>query len=194
VRWSIGDPQLQPLRVEPERPRLSPGEPLRARVRVLGEDFLPAAAPALTVTLRGPGGESRALAATPETTGSWRVEAAGLGEGTWEIHAEAAARGSVYARAAATVSFAWPGEETRAPGLNREALATILGGRRGVLVELGAPDETAKSIARALDDLAAGVRSERDESRPYAELLPVFALFLGLLSAEWVLRRRWGLD
>jgi uncharacterized membrane protein len=194
VRWSIGDAQLQPLRVEPERARLAPGEPLRARIRVLGEDFLPAAAPELTVTLRGPDGTARALAPTAEAPGTYRVEAGAPAEGTWEIAATAAARGAVYARAAASVSVAWPPAEFRSPGLNRDALAAQLAGRRGALLELGAPRESAAAIERALGELVEPAGSEREESRPLAELLPVFLAFLALVSAEWYLRRRLGLD
>ena len=93
VRWSIGDPQLQPLKVEPERVRLAPGDPIRARIRVLGEDFLPSARTELSVTLRGPGGESRALVPTLEAPGVYRVEALAAGEGSWEIAAAASTQG-----------------------------------------------------------------------------------------------------
>jgi uncharacterized membrane protein len=194
VRWSIGDPQLQPLRVEPERSRLAPGEPIRARIRVLGEDFLPAARPGLTVTLRGPGGESRALAAIPESPGVYRVEASATGEGSWEIAAEASSSGAVYGRSSATVSAAWPPEEFRSPGLNREAVTALLSGRRGAFLELGTPRQTADALAKALEELTTSAPNERAESRPLAETLPVFLTLLGLLASEWVIRRRGGLD
>jgi len=195
VRWSIGDPELEPARVEPERSRIAPGEPIRARVRVLGEDFLPAAQPDLSVTLRGPGGTTRALAATPEAPGVFVVEAPAQAEGTWEIAVEAAARGRTYARAVATVTAAWPPEEYRAPGLNREALTALLAGRRGALLALGDPDDTAAALERVLRDLTGGRgEREREEGRALAETVPAFLLFLALLTAEWLLRRRSGLD
>ena len=135
VRWSIGDPQLQPLRVEPERRRLAPGEPIRARIRVLGEDFLPSARAELSVTLRGPGGESRALVA--DAGGAGRLPGRGAGAGGGQLGDRRGGRrvgGAVYARAAATVSAAWPPEEFRSPGLNRAALTALLAGRRGASI------------------------------------------------------------
>jgi hypothetical protein len=168
---------------------------MRARVRVLGEDFLPAARPDLSVTLRGPGGETRALAATQEAPGVFVVEAPAPTEGTWEIAVEASARGKAYARASATVTAAWPLEEYRAPGLNREALTALLAGRRGALLELGDADDTAEALERVLRDLTGGSgEREREEGRALAETVPAFLLLLGLLAAEWILRRRSGLD
>ena len=35
---------------------------------------------------------------------------------------------------------------------------------------------------------------EREEGRALAETVPAFLLFLALLAAEWILRRRSGLD
>jgi uncharacterized membrane protein len=195
VRWSIGDPGLEPARVEPERTRVAPGETIRARIRVLGEDFLPAARPDLSVTARGPGGETRALAAVPEAPGVFVVEAPASTEGTWEIAAEASARGKVYARATAIVAAAWPLEEYRSPGLNREALTSLLAGRRGALLELTGDEDTADALRRVLRELAGdGGERDREEGRALAETVPVFLLFLGLLAAEWILRRRSGLD
>jgi uncharacterized membrane protein len=194
VRWSTGDPQLEPLRVEPERLRLAPGDPIRARIRVLGEDFLPPARAELSATLRGPGGVSRALLATAEAPGVFRVEAAAAGEGSWEIGAEASAAGRVYARAAAVVSASWPPEEFRSPGLNREAATALISGRRGAFLELGPPEQTADQLEKALAELTSSPHSERAESRQLAETLPVFLAILGLLASEWIIRRRGGLD
>jgi len=194
VRWSIGDPQLQPLRVEPERARLVPGEPIRARIRVLGEDFLPAVRAELSATLRGPGGATRALVPVPEAPGVYRVEAAADGEGSWEIAAEASTAGVVYARAAAAVNAAWPPEEFRSPGVNRAALTALLSGRRGAVLSLGASGATADTLEKALDELTSLDPNERDETRQLAELIPVFLALLAILATEWIIRRRAGLD
>jgi hypothetical protein len=194
VRWSIGDPQLQPLKVEPERAKLVPGDPIRARIRVLGEDFLPAAHAELSATLRGPGGESRALVPTLEAAGVYRIEALAAGEGSWEIAAEASVRGAIYARATATVSASWPPEEYRSPGLNRTALTALLSGRRGAYLELGGAGATAAALEKTLDELIASGPNERADARPLAEMLPVFLVLLAVLATEWILRRRTGLD
>jgi len=194
VRWSIGDPQLQPLKIEPERVKLAPGDPIRARIRVLGEDFLPSARTELSVNLRGPGGESRALVPTQEAPGVYRIEALAGAEGSWEIAAEVSAGGAVYARSASTVSASWPPEEFRTPGLNREALTRLLAGRRGAFLELGAPGPTAAALEKALEELTASVQNERVDTRPLAEMLPVFLALLAVLATEWIIRRRTGLD
>jgi len=194
VRWSIGDPQLQPLKVEPERLRIAPGDPLRARIRVLGEDFLPSARTELSVTLRGPDGESRALVPTLEAPGIYRIEALAAGEGSWEIAAAASIRGATYAHAATTVSASWPPEEFRSPGLNRAAVTALLAGRRGAFLELGTAGATAAALVKALEELTSSGANERADSKPLAEMLPVFFALLAVLAAEWILRRRTGLD
>ena len=194
VRWSIGDPQLQPLKIEPERIRLAPGDPIRARIRVLGEDFLPSARAELSVTMRGPAGESRSLVPTLETPGVYRIEAPAAGEGSWEIAAEASVRGAIYARSTTTVSASWPPEEFRSPGLNRPALTALLSGRRGAFLELGATGTTVEALEKALDELTSAGPNERVDTRPLAEMLPVFLALLALLATEWIIRRRTGLD
>jgi len=194
VRWSIGDPQLQPLKVEPERVKLAPGDQIRARIRVLGEDFLPSERTELSVTLHGPGGESRALVPTLEAPGIYRIEALASGEGSWAIAAAASVRGAIYARSAATVSASWPPEEFRTPGLNRAALKALLAGRRGAYLELGAAGSTAAALEKTLDELTSSGPNERVDAKPLAEMIPVFLVLLAVLATEWILRRRTGLD
>ncbi|MHB8837192.1 MAG: glutamine amidotransferase [Candidatus Methylomirabilia bacterium] len=194
VRWSIGDPQLQPLNIEPERVRIAPGDPIRARIRVLGEDFLPSERTELSVTMRAPGGESRSLVPTLEAPGVYRLEALAAGEGSWEIAVAASVRGAVYARSATTVSAAWPPEEYRAPGVNRAALTALLAGRRGAFLELGGAATTAAALGKALDELTSPGPENRLDTRPLAETIPVFLALLAVLATEWVLRRRTGLD
>ena len=68
-------------------------------------------------------------------------------------------------------------------------------GRRGALLELGDGADTADALRRVLRELTGDQGSrDREEGRALAETVPVFLLFLALLAAEWVLRRRSGLD
>lgn len=194
VRWSIGDSQLQPLKIEPERVRLGPGDPIRARLRVLGEDFLPGTQTELSVTLHGPGGKSLSLVPTLEAPGVYRIDAPAAGEGSWGITAVASNRGVAYAHAEATVSVSWPADEFRSPGLNRAALTNLLSGRRGALLELGTAGATAAALEKALDELMSSMPDERADAQPLAEMLPVFLSLLAVLTAEWIIRRRTGLD
>jgi uncharacterized membrane protein len=195
LRWSVDDPRSQPVRVEPERERVVPGSRVRARIRVLGEDFLPAHRASLSVLLREPGGRTRALVPVPQGAGVFAVEAEAAEEGVVEIVAEASAAGAVYGRAAASVTVSWPPGELRAPGLNRAAVRALLAGRRGALVDLGDDDAaTARALRRALEGLAEGDAGDREESRPLAEEAWAFGAFLAVLATEWVVRRRSGLD
>lgn len=194
VRWSVGDPQLQPVRVEPERNRLVPGERLRARIHVLSEDFLPAKSADLAVILRDPGGATRALPASPEAPGAYRVEADIAEAGTWEITAVAALRGVPYGRAAATVTAVWPEAEFQDPQMNREAVTALLSGRRGAFVELADPGATVKALEKVLRELPEAEPGTRAESRGLGEEPGMFLVFLGLVGAEWIIRRRSGLD
>jgi hypothetical protein len=49
-------------------------------------------------------------------------------------------------------------------------------------------------LEKALVELTSTGPGERAETRPLAEMLPVFLALLGVLAAEWVTRRRAGLD
>jgi len=96
--------------------------------------------------------------------------------------------------AAATVNVAWPPEEFRSPGLNRQALAALIAGRRGALLELDDHQQTAGELEQVLLEMTSSAPDERAETRPLAEMLPAFLALLGVLAAEWVVRRRTGLD
>jgi hypothetical protein len=124
----------------------------------------------------------------------FRVEGETGAAGTYEIAVEVASRKNVYGRAAATASAAWPQEEFRAPGLNRDALSAFVARHGGTLLELGDDGETARALEAALSGLAARTESAREEARPLSEDPRAFLVFLALLAGEWILRRRSGMD
>jgi uncharacterized membrane protein len=194
IRWTIGDPQYQPVIVHLEESRITPGGKLRASIRVLGEDFLPARDPDLKVTLKDGSRDVRALPVRLESPGLFTVDAE-IGEtGTFEIEAAVGGQGAVYGRDSAALEVAWPTREFRNPGLNRDAMDEHSRRKGGVDIELGDHGLTAEKIGEALRELAPTYRVEFEEKRGLGSAWWAFALAFLLLASEWLIRKEKGLD
>ncbi len=194
VRWSVGDPQVQPLRVSVERERLVPGEKVRGAVRVLGEDYLPASSPDLEVLLKGGSGSSRILPVVNESPGLFTFEAEVAGEGTYEVEARVSRGGDTYGTARAAVRVSWPSGEFRNPGMNRPALERLLAGREGEIIEFTDHAATADLLAAGLARSAPVYRVTYEEKKGLGQEWWAFALVVSLLGVEWTVRKRRGLD
>lgn len=193
IRWSVGDPQYQPVLVHIESDRLVPGEKLRAEIRVRGEDFLPAEAPDMDVILRDGSREIRIPPVKTEVPGLFSVETDVPEVGTYELEARVRRGGTVYGTHSSDFKVAWPVEEFRNPGLNRKALALLAGGE-GDIIELNAPEETARRLGEALTEAAPVYRIEFEEKKGLGSEWWAFALIVTFLGAEWALRKRRGVD
>lgn len=193
IRWSVGDPQYQPVLVHIESDRLVPGQKLRAEIRVRGEDFLPAGEPEMDVILRDGVREIRIPPVKTEVPGLFSIETDVPEAGTYELEARVRRGGAVYGTHSSDFKVAWPVEEFRSPGLNREALA-VLAGREGSIIELSAPEETARRLGDALTEAAPVYRIEFEEKKGIGSEWWAFALMVTLLGTEWALRKRQGMD
>ncbi|MFC1657302.1 glutamine amidotransferase [Candidatus Moduliflexota bacterium] len=194
VRWSVGDPQFQPVVIHVEDEHLSPGDRLRASVRVLGEDFLPALEPDLRVVLREGGGKDRTLPVQPEGPGLFFVDAEIDSAGTFELEAQVRSGGTVYGRGSAAVESSWPLGEFRKPGLNREAFGRLSRGSSDAVVELGEHDGTSRLLGEKLREAAPLYRVAFEEKKGLGSEWWAFVLVLGFLAAEWAVRKRYGMD
>ena len=190
LRWLIRDPDLDHLRLEPDHTAYDPGVPITLAARLYGADYLPAAGATVDVELG---------LATADTPPTWRAKLTLDADG----HAHAA-------------------PPTLAPGAYRAVARADLAGHaisatalflvRAESAELSRPaadDALLRQISSATAGQFLGAASSLPLDLPFAPLRVVRVdrrlelelwsepmiqlLTLGLLMAEWTLRRSSGL-
>jgi len=195
IRWLIQDPALKPVRIQADRDRYPLGAEASLTVRVSGRDSLPAADAEVAVDIErltlDAEGRTQAenvnhQSGTTNERGELVVRWTPPGDGGYRARARAQIGTSESADEDPFIVAADPVElrETRARPETLKALSEASGGR-------------ARTLADGLDDL---VRREPQVSRVNRRKdVPLwsnaFWLLLAILfpSAEWYLRRRWGL-
>jgi len=186
VRWLSADaPAPVTLRVEGGRVE---GDPLRVDVMVADASFEPVRDAEVRVRVTDPSGETRELPATlaPEGTGHYVAEMEPIRRGVHQVTALA---------------------ERATRELGRDELAVLVGGADLELTDPRRQDALLRRVAEAadgalldaagIDGLASTLRERTDQvagatARDLWHSLWGFLLVVGLLSGEWILRRRWG--
>lgn len=195
IRWLIRDPALKPVRVEADRDRYPLGGAVTVVTRVVDEDYRPAGDVEVRLTFEravfdGAGQMQRAV--VEQVVG--RTDAAGEyvaryeppGDGAWYVTAQAAVGGSEMADDDVFVVATDP-VELRETAARSGPLAAVVAAGGG---ELRTLDEGIEGLRR-VEPRVAKVNRRRD--------VPIWSsgwwLLLAVLlpSAEWFLRRRWGL-
>jgi uncharacterized membrane protein len=195
IRWLIQDPALKPVRVEADRDRYPLGARATLAIRVLGRDYRPAGDAKVRVKIErewfGAGGERHREPVHEQTehtdeAGELAIRYAPPEDGAFFVTATAELEGGEVSDDDAFVVAPDP-IELRRTAARPETLA--------VLARAGGGE------ARTLDDGLADL--ERTEPRVVKvnrrKDVPLWSsgwlLLLGVLlpSAEWFLRRRWGL-
>jgi uncharacterized membrane protein len=192
MAWLLRDPDLDGLRVDASTDPVPPGQPLRLRVSAHAASGKPVAGLVGTVQFTPVG-----QAATEQTpTQTWPKATDPDGEavldlvapaaGAWWATVEVTIDGRVHRATAPVVSAVPVGEWSQLEPDDRllRALAAVSGGQvfKGALPTTGVP-----TLRKELPELAEQVHTEL-WNRPEVLLWLVL-----LLSAEWLLRRRWGL-
>jgi uncharacterized membrane protein len=192
LRWLVRDPDLAPVKVEPDRPAVEPGENVGATVTVRAPDWGPAAGAPVTVELvaedgrpagrasgtAGPDGIAH-LALPPPPPGAYRIAASAWnrcpGAGCPPAASPERATAAVAVRAGPEDADAAP-----RPELLR-AIADATGGKFAAngVPELPFAEPEAVEIGRRKDV-------------PLWDRAGLLALLAGVLAGEWALRRRWG--
>ena len=187
VRWlGGGAPDRVELRVDGGR---SAGEALRIEVAAADERFAPLAGARVRVRVRGPDGGEREHAASPRSgrPGRYAVEAAPGGPGAHRVTAVVEHGGAALAPARATVLVGGADPELSAPRRHDRLLRRLARAGGGRYFDLGGVDRLAGAVRAGLGAPPAPVLRDAWDS------VGAFLALAGLLSAEWVLRRRWGL-
>lgn len=189
MRWLVRDPELTQLQVQPDAPAVEPGAPVGLSIRARGADYGPS--PGRRVTAELVSEDGRAVARGEAITGddgTARVELVPPGPGAFKVVArsETAAGGPAdTATAAVAVRGAGPEDADAAPRPELlSALASTTGGGFTALPGGGMPD------VRLADPEVVEIGRRRDV--PIWDRGILLALLAATLSAEWMLRRRWG--
>ncbi len=160
---------------------------------MLNDDFTPAAHARLTVSVAGGEGEQTRLEAVEEAAGEYRVDFTPAREGAYRIEAEAELGGKALGKDRKNFTVAFPYAEAEDGRPRPELLKELAEKSRGEFVPLGALDaKSLERVAARLDRLAPAEIVERQEI-PLWSTLTTFSIILMILSAEWWLRRKWGL-
>jgi len=188
LRWLVRDPSLTPLQVQPEKPAVEPGEPVRLSVSARTPDYGPAAGARVTGELVSEDGRSVARAegiAGPD--GVAQLELKPPGPGAYKIAATAERGGQRLETATGAVAVRSSGSEDADAAPRPEMLRAVAEATGGGFAAL--PGRTMPEVALSEPEVVE-VGRRRD--------VPLWDrgwFLLGLclsLGAEWVLRRRWG--
>lgn len=187
MRWLAEPVQGEPLRVTPERRLVAGGEPVRLDALLQDASFRPVSGAELRGELSGPGGALKRFVFAAGGAGAYTATVPSPGPGRWQVSVRATRDGRELGRARNEfVVDRWTLEALRPQpdSSGMAAIASASGGQAGRASE-------AASWARSLDPHAL-VRPQRASTRLW-ESPWLFALVVGLLSAEWMWRRRRGL-
>ncbi len=177
--------QTEPLRLVPERPLVTRGEPVRLAATLQDAAFRPIAEARVTARVSGPA--PREVVLESRGQGAYSTVLDNLPPGRYTVSATATLNGRNTGAASAEFwvdaqSIEWQ-DVAPDPGL----LAQVAQASGGRSVPPGKEGELAPAL------VAARPRAGRDASVRLWESPIVFALLASVLSAEWWIRRRRGL-
>ena len=187
VRWlGGGASERVTLRVEGGR---SEGEALRIEVAAADERFAPLADARVLVRVRGPNGDEHEHAASPrpDRPGRYAVEVRPGGPGVHRVTAVVEHGGDTPAPEPAAVLVGRADPELSQPRRDDRLLRGLARASGGRSFDLGGVAGLADAVRAGLGPPPAPVVRDAWDS------VWGFLAIVGLLSAEWGLRRRWGL-
>ena len=186
VRWLGADtPERVMLQVQGGR---AEGDPLRIDVVVADEVFAPVFDAAVRVRVTDPNGDAREVSATPVSgdTGRYVAEVAPTRRGVYQVTAFADRGAGEIGRADAAVLVGGADLELTDPRRQDAVLRRVAEASNGRFLD---PDR--------IDELVGALRANATQAPPTAhdlwDTLWGFLVVSGVLSAEWGLRRQWGL-
>lgn len=188
VRWlaiAAGDPiqVTTPLSA-------SPGEPVPIRILVRDAAFEPQTNVTVDVRVTGPDGASQSLQAVPDATsegpGRYVATVTPGTHGIFNIAADVRRDSAPLGSSSVSLLSGGADAEMADPRLNQQLLHRLA-------ADSGGRALTEDQIATLPDILKASVAETLTTSRDLWHNGWTFAALVGLLAAEWILRRRWGL-
>jgi uncharacterized membrane protein len=188
LRWLVRDPDLTPLKVEPDQPTVEPGAPVGLGLTMRGADFGPAPGRKVTAELVAEDGRSVTRAeATSGADGTARLELTPPGPGAYKVVARGDAGAGQVETASTAVAVRGAGPEDADATPRPELLAAIseaTGGNASAMPGGRLP------ILATTDPEVVEVGRRKDQ--PIWDRWWYLAGLAATLASEWVLRRRWG--
>ncbi|HUK40352.1 MAG TPA: glutamine amidotransferase [Candidatus Acidoferrales bacterium] len=193
VRWLAQEPSFEQVQIRPV-PLSRPGEKVAIKVRVLKDDFTPAAQASVQLRVTGPDGDPMIIASTADSEeGQYTGDLTPTKEGSYRVEAEATLAGKTLGKANTSFSVAFPYGENDDGRPRPDLLKKVAETSHGVFFSINDwNDKTFGQIESKLESQAPSQIVERHQTRLWSTFWP-FALVLVLLSVEWWMRRTWGL-
>jgi uncharacterized membrane protein len=193
VRWLAQEPAFEQVQIRPV-PLAKPGEKIAINVRVLNDDFTPARQASTQLRVFGPDGEPVIIsAAASAEEGEFTGEYIPVKEGTYRVEAEATAAGKLLGKDRAGFSVAYPFGENEDGKPRLELLKQIAETSNGEYFSIADWNEKSlEVIAATLEKHAPSSIVEQRQTKLWSTLWP-FTIVLIFLSAEWWMRRKWGM-
>ncbi len=193
VRWLAQEPSFEQVQILPI-PVAKPGEKIAIKMRALKDDFTPAGQASVQMRIFGPDGEPRLLAVAADgEEGEFVGEFTPVKEGAYRVETEATLAGKVLGKERSGFYVAYPYGETDDGRPRTDLLKQIAANSQGEYFNIN--DWNAQSLEKISAKLEKHTPSsivEQRQTKLWNTLLP-FALILALLSAEWWMRRKWGM-
>jgi uncharacterized membrane protein len=187
ARWLAADAPDPVSVVLPDAPE--PGDVTAVEVDARDASFAPVPDASVEATLTAPGGETTPLKLRRADAGAARFSAAFAPDraGLYHIRASASRAGTALGTADRWLYVGGSDREFADPRLNESVLRRIARATGGQYVR---PSEVSRITSWLQSAVPQNAAPERRDlwHEPWS-----FALVVGLLSAEWILRRRWGL-
>ncbi|MGE3955669.1 MAG: CARDB domain-containing protein [Vicinamibacterales bacterium] len=185
ARWLAGDAPEPVTLTLPDSP--VPGEPVPVQLESRNAGFDLVADAAVEATLTAPGGEQQPLTLRPAGTGRHAATLSPEVPGLYRIHAESRLGATLLGVADRWFYVGGTDPEYADPRLNQGYLRRLARQTAGQYASL---DE----VDRLLDALtSAAPQTLEPERRDLWHQPWAFLLVMGLLAAEWILRRTWGM-
>lgn len=185
LRWLATDaPDPVSLTVPAE---IEPGDSMTFELEARDRSFAPVSDATVAATVTAPGGETRPLPLRPGGTGRFVAAETLENAGLYRVHAEAKRGAASLGVADRWFYIGGSDREFADPRLNEGLL-------RRLARESGGKYVRAADAGQIISELRSSApRTTEPERRDLWHEPWAFALVIGLLSGEWVLRRRWGL-
>ncbi len=189
IRWLVRDPQLTQVRLQVEKERFSPSEPVAFLATARSRDYGPATGAHVAIDVEDT--EKGLVVKTGESAvsadGTARVEVGTLPPGPYRAIARVRKDGAEMGTAEVALVVEESGPELVQPAPRPDLLrfvAQVTGGT----YQAAEGAQLSKLPLRDPERVEIGQR----KSKPLWDQLPVLLLICVVFGAEWFLRRRWG--